>query len=135
MKSNVLKIGAVSIALLAPIGAQAQGIVGGAANGADQGNAAAAPVGAVVGGTVSAVAGGLLGVDQRPRFHEYVVREHRPSYRYSDDVRVGVVLPSDGVQYYDVPSEYGVRGERYTIVNDQTVLVDPRTHQVIQVLD
>jgi hypothetical protein len=135
MKSNVLKIGALSIALLAPIGAQAQGIVGGAANGANQGNAAAVPAGAVVGGTVGAVAGGLLGVDQRPRFHEYVLREHRPSYRYSDDVRVGVVLPSDGLQYYDVPSEYGVRGDSDTIVNDRTVLVDPKTHQVIQVLD
>jgi hypothetical protein len=138
MNSNILKIGALSVALLAPIGAHAQGVVGGAANGADEGNAAAGPVGAVVGGAVGAVAGGvggLLGVDQRPRFHEYVVHEHRPSYRYSDDVRVGVILPSDGVPYYDVPPEYGVRGAHYAVVNDRTVLVDPRTHQIIQVLD
>jgi len=134
MKSNILRYGALSIALLAPIGAHAQGVVGGVANGADQGDAAAGPVGAVVGAVTGGV-GGLLGVDQRPRFHEYVVREHRPSYRYSDDVRVGVILPSDGVQYYDVPPEYGVRGDSYTVVNDRTVLVDPRTHQVIQIVE
>lgn len=142
MRRNILKYGALSILLLAPIGAHAQGVVGGAANGADQGadqgNAAAGPVGAVVGGAVGAVAGGvggLLDVDQRPRFREYVVREKHPSYRYSADVRVGAVLPSEGVQYYDVPPEYGVKGGSYTVVNDQTVLVDSRTHQIIQVID
>jgi len=134
MRSNILRYGALSIALLAPIGAHAQGVVGGVANGADQGDAAAGPVGAVVGAVTGGV-GGLLGVDQRPRFHEYVVREHKPSYRYRDDVRVGVILPSDGVQYYDVPPEYGVRGDSYTVVNDRTVLVDPRTHQVIQIVE
>lgn len=138
MTSNILKCGALSLALLASAGAHAQGVVGGAEKGADKGNAAAGPVGAIVGGAVGAVTGGvagLLGIDQRPRFHEYVVREHRPSYRYTDDVRVGVVLPPDGVQYYDVPPEYGVNGESYTVVNDHTVLVDPRTHQVVQIVD
>ena len=138
MTSNILRYGALSITLLTSIGAHAQGVVGGAANGADQGDATAGPVGAIVGGAVGAVAGGvggLLDVDQRPRFHEYVAREHKPSYRYSEDVRVGVILPSDGVRYYDVPPEYGVRGDSYTVVNDRTVLVDPRTHQVIQILD
>jgi hypothetical protein len=142
MTSSILKYGALSIILLAPIGAHAQGVVGGAAQGADrgadEGNAAAGPVGAVVGGAVGAVAGGvggLLGVDQRPRFHEYVVREHRPSYRYDEDLRVGVVLPPDGVRYYEVPPEYGVRGDSYTVINDHAVLVDPRTHRVIQIVD
>jgi hypothetical protein len=138
MTSNILGYGALAIALFTSIGAHAQGVVGGATNGADQGDATAGPVGAIVGGAVGAVAGGaggLLGVDQRQRFHEYVAREHRPSHRYSNDVRIGVILPSDGVQYYDVPPEYGVRGDSYTVVNDRTVLVDPRTHQVIQILD
>jgi hypothetical protein len=106
---NMLKFGAVllSLSLLAPIGAQAQGVVGGAANGADQGNAVAGPVGAVVGGVTGGV-DGLLGIDQRPRFRDYVVREHHPSYQYSEAVRTGAVLPMDGVVYYDVPPEYGV---------------------------
>jgi hypothetical protein len=140
MTSKMLKFGAVllSLSLLAPIGARTQGVGGGAANGADQGNAVAGPVGAVVGGVVGGVTGGvdgLLGIDQRPRFRDYVVREHHPSYRYSEAVRTGAILPEDGVAYYDVPPEYGVRTYRYAIVNDQTVLVDPRTHEIVQIVD
>ena len=137
---NMLKFGAVllSLSLLAPIGAQAQGVVGGAANGADQGNAVAGPVGAVVGGVVGGVTGGvdgLLGIDQRPRFRDYVVREHHRSYQYSEAVRTGAVLPMDGVVYYDVPPEYGVGAYRYAVVNNETVLVDPRTHEIVQIVD
>jgi hypothetical protein len=133
MISNMLKASALSVALLASLGAHAQGVVGGVANGADQGEAKAGPVGAVVGGAVGAVTGGagaILGVDQRPRFHEYVLREHIPSYRYDEDVRVGLVLPPDGVQYYEIPPEYGVVGDRYTVVNNRTVLVDPQTRVI-----
>lgn len=123
---------------LAISGAQAQGIVGGAQQGAEDGARAAGPVGSVVGGVVGGVAGGvsgLLGLDQRPRFHEYVVREKRPSYTYSGNVVVGAELPRSGVTYYEVPSEYGVRNYRYTVVNGRTVLVDPRTHSIVEVID
>ena len=44
-------------------------------------------------------------------------------------------LPDDGVTYYDVPPEYGVRDYRYTVVNGRTVLVDPRTHRVVEVVE
>jgi hypothetical protein len=121
-----------------PAVTHAQGVPGGIEHGSREGERAAGPVGAVVGGVIGGVVGGvtgILGVDTRPRFHEYVVREHRPSYHYSDDVRVGAVLPEEGVSYYDVPEEYGVREYRYTIVNDRTVLVDPRTHRIVQVVE
>lgn len=135
-KMNVL-IGAFAIGMLAPIAAHAQGIVGGATNGADQGNKQAGPVGAVVGGAVGAVTGGvngLLGIDQRPRFHDYVIKENRPSIVYQDDVAVGVVLPDAGVQYYDVPPEYGVTKYRYTVLNNHVVLVDPNTRTIVEVV-
>ena len=138
MTHNMLKFGAVLFSLLAPIYVHAQGAVDGAAKGAEQGNAAAGPVGAVVGGVVGGVAGGvdgLLGIDQRPRFRDYVVHEHHSSYRYNEALRTGAVLPADGVQYYDVPPEYGVKVYRYAIVNDQTVLVDPRTHEIVQIVN
>jgi Protein of unknown function (DUF1236) len=120
-----------------PVASQAQGIVGGAEQGAHDGNRAAGPVGGVVGGVVGAVGGGvagLLGVDRQPRFREYVVGEHRPSYAYDGSVAVGSALPGEGVTYYDVPSEYGVQDYRYTIVNGRTVLVDPRTHRIVEVI-
>ena len=48
---------------------------------------------------------GVLGADERPRFHRYVVEQRRPSYRYQGDVRVGAELPEEGVTYYEVPQE------------------------------
>ena len=124
--------------LALPVAAQAQGTVRGAQDGAAVGDRAAGPVGAVVGGAVGAAVGtvgGILGVEDRPRFREYVVHERLPSYRYSDDLRVGVVLPESGVTYYDVPADYHVTGYRYTYVNDRAVLVDPRTRRVVQIIE
>ena len=128
----------VVASLTMPLAAQAQGIAGGAQRGAEEGAAAAGPIGGVIGGVVGGVAGGitgLLGVDQRPQFRQYVVRQGTPSYRYQDEVRVGTVLPSSGVQYYEVPAEYGVRGHRYTVVNDRVVLVEPSTRRIVQVIE
>src|ERR1700688_4395383 len=100
---------AAAIATLAiPSMAQAQGVPGGIERGSRDGERAAGPVGAVVGGVIGGVVGGVngvLGVDQRPRFHSYVVDQRRPSYPYGEEVRVGAVLPDDGVTYYDVPPE------------------------------
>jgi hypothetical protein len=64
-----------------------------------------------------------------------VVEQHLPSFHYRESVRVGAVLPKAGVTYYDVPAEYGAPNYRYTVVNDQTVLVDPRTRRVVEVID
>ena len=75
------------------------------------------------------------GVEQQPRFREYVVRQNVPSYRYEHEVRVGAVLPSTGVRYYEVPAEYGVRGHRYTVVNGRTVLVEPSSHRIVQIIE
>ncbi|MGA8962654.1 MAG: hypothetical protein WB475_20855, partial [Pseudolabrys sp.] len=82
MRTKLL-ISMTALALVAlPFAAQAQGTVRGAQEGAEAGGRAAGPLGAVVGGTVGAAAGtvgGILGVEDRPRFREYVVRERIPS--------------------------------------------------------
>ena len=138
MRSTIFALAATAAIIALPIAANAQGIVGGANQGARDGNRAAGPVGAVVGGAVGAVGGGiagLIGADQRPRFHEYVVREHHNSFVYGQPVIVGSVLPDRGVTYYDVPPEYGVAGYRYTIVDGQAVLVDPTTHRIVEVIE
>lgn len=136
MSIRVLTLGALVGAVAFPLAALAQspgGAAAGAAGGAAVGGAVGGPVGAVVGGAAGAVSGGLA-PDVRPRFRQYVTREHRPSYRYQGDVRVGAVLPSSGVTYYEVPAEYGVRSYRYTIVNDTPVLVDPSSHRIVEVV-
>lgn len=145
-------VAAMTLALPLSAGAQVlQGTANGAQNGADQGAAAAGPIGGIVGGAVGAGVGAAAGAvgtatgivgsifgspDERPRFNDYVTRQHRPSYRWSDDVRVGAVLPARGVTYYAVPREYKVdRRYRYAYVNDRAVIVDPRTHEIVDVLD
>jgi hypothetical protein len=129
---------AVVATLAIPAVAQAQGVPGGVERGSRDGERAAGPLGAIVGGVVGGVIGGVngvLGVDDRPRFHRYVEERHYPSYQYNEDVRIGAVLPEAGVTYYDVPPEYGVHDYRYTVVNGRTVLVDPRTHRIVEVVE
>jgi hypothetical protein len=70
----------------------------------------------------------------RPKFRQYVTTQKRPSYAYKEKVVVGARLPSSGVTYYEVPQEYGVTKYRYTIVNEQPVLVDPGTHTIVEVI-
>ena len=50
------------------------------------------------------------------------------------EVRVGARLPTSGVRYYDVPREYGIRGYRYTVVNDRPVLVD-RSYRIVEIIE
>ena len=128
----------LAAALLIPAAAFAQGVPGGIEQGSREGAREAGPIGGIVGGAVGGVVGGIngvLGIDQRPRFHSYVVERHHPSYAYDGELRVGADLPGDGITYYDVPPEYGARDYRYTVVNGRTVLVDPGTHRVVEILD
>ena len=136
MIRRLIGIAAIVAAVTLPNLAPAQGVPGGVERGAREGERTAGPVGAIVGGTIGGVVGGVagvLGVDQRPRFRSYVVERHVPSYTYRDEVRVGAVLPEAGVTYYDIPPEYGVRDYRYTVVNGRTVLVEPRTHRIVEI--
>jgi hypothetical protein len=140
MERNVKTLSLVAVLAIMsfPAVANAQGTLRGAEEGAEAGGRAAGPLGAIVGGAVGAATGtvgGILGVDDRPRFREYVVRERRPSYRYSEDVRVGTVLPESGVTYYEVPAEYHAPNYRYTYVNERPVLVDPRTRRIVEIID
>jgi Protein of unknown function (DUF1236) len=123
----------VALAALLSMSAAAQaqdGVAAGATTGAVTGAIVGGPVGAAVG----AGAGGIAD-DTRPRFRSYVTERRVPSYRYEREVRVGADLPSSGVTYYEVPKEYGVTKYRYTVVNDRTVLVDPSSHRIVQVIE
>lgn len=130
-----LVIGTMLIGLVGSTSALAQsGAASGAATGAVGGAIVGGPAGAAVGATVGAVAGGIAD-DTRPRFRTYVTGQKHQAYRYDREIRVGADLPSSGVTYYEVPREYGVTKYRYTVVNDRTVLVDPATHRIIQIID
>ena len=138
MIRRFIGIAVVAASVALPVAVQAQGVPGGVERGSREGERAAGPVGAIVGGVIGGVVGGVngvLGVDERPRFRTYVVEQRRPSYQYREDLRVGVVLPEEGVTYYDVPTEYGVRDYRYTVVNGRTVLVEPRSRRIVEIVE
>jgi hypothetical protein len=121
MRYRILAIAAVAGAISAPVAAQAQSAI---------------TTGVVRGGNVIVnddVDG--IAVDQRPAFREYIVRERVPTYTIPDRVVVGGVLPEAGVTYYDVPQTYAVTPYRYTVVNGRTVLVDPRSRRIVQVVE
>ena len=120
MRNKLLAISAIAFAISAPIAAQAQSDT----------------VGIVRGGSVVVNDDyGGIAVDQRPAFREYIVREHVPDYTIPDRVIVGGVLPEAGVTYYDVPQTFGVTPYRYTVVNGRTVLVEPRSRRIVQVIE
>jgi hypothetical protein len=128
-------VGVVIGALVLPLAAYAQsGAATGAVTGAVGGAIVGGPIGLVVGGVGGAIVGGIAD-DRRAGFNTYVVREKRDSYKYDHDVVIGAELPSTGVTYYEVPAEYGVKNYRYSVVNGHTVLVDPSTHRIVQIVD
>ena len=120
MRNRILAIAAIAGAMAAPIAAQAQATI---------------TTGVAGGSTV--VVGEHEGIiaDQRPAFREYIVRERVPNYTISERVVVGGVLPEAGVVYYDVPQSFGATPYRYTVVNGETVLVEPRTRRIVQVIE
>ena len=116
MRNRILAIAAIAGAISTPVVAQAQSTVG------------------VVRGDSVIVDDGIA-VEQRPAFREYVIRERVPTYTIPDRVIVGGVLPEAGITYYDVPQTYGSTPYRYTVVNGQTVLVEPRSRRIVQVVE
>ena len=122
MRNHLLAIATIAVAISAPVAAQAQSTIGGTVG--------VGPGAVIVGGGAVGIA-----VDQRPAFRQYIVRERVPNYTIQDRVVVGAILPDSGVTFYDVPQTFGTTTYRYTVVNGETVLVEPRTRRIVQVID
>src|SRR5580704_11366079 len=120
MRNRILAIAAIAGTMMVPIAAQAQSDTVGVARGRS----------VIVDEDVDGIA-----IDQRPAFREYILRERVPEYTIPDRVIVGGVLPETGITTYDVPEIYGSTPYRYTVVNGQTVLVEPRTRRIVQVVE
>lgn len=118
MRNHLLAIATIATVISAPVAAQAQSTIG-----------VAGPAVVVDSGAVG------IAVDQRPAFRQYIVRERVPNYTIPDRVIVGAVLPESGVTFYDVPQTFGTTTYRYTVVNGETVLVEPHTRRIVQVID
>jgi hypothetical protein len=117
MRNRILALAALGVAIGMPVTAQAQADV----------TIGRAPVVVESGPTIA--------VEQRPAFREYVVHERVPTFSVPDRVIVGATLPESGITYYDVPDRFGPTTYRYTVVNGETVLVEPRSRRIVEVLD
>jgi hypothetical protein len=126
MRNKLLAMAAIAATISAPIAATAQTYI---QEGTTVGVARGAPP-AVIDDDAAGIA-----VDQRPAFRQYILREHVPEYTVPDRVAVGAILPETGVTYYDVPQNYAVTPYRYTVVNSHTILVEPRSRRIVQVID
>ncbi|WP_434711068.1 DUF1236 domain-containing protein [Rhizobium sp. YTUHZ045] len=131
MYKIILVSGALALSSLAT-NALADGAVTGAAGGAITGAIVGGPVGAAVGGIAGGVAGAAI--DPPPReVVTYVEQQPTPTSRVvvEQPIVVGKPLPAD-VVVTPVPDNPKYA---YTVINDRRVIVEPRTHRVVQVIE
>ena len=121
----------IAAGAMVPVAAYAQsGAVGGAIGGAAVGGVVGGPVGALVGAGV----GGTVGAAVEPPPDEvvtYVERERIPSVAVEERVVIGQPLPAT-VRLRTIPK---YEKYSYAVVNDQRVIVDPRTRAVVKIID
>ena len=121
----------IAAGAMVPVAAYAQmGAVGGAIGGAAVGGVVGGPVGAIVGAGV----GGTVGAAVEPPPDEvvtYVERERIPSVAVEERVVIGQPLPAT-VRLRTIPK---YEKYSYAVVNDQRVIVDPKTRTVVKIID
>jgi hypothetical protein len=128
MKMRTMMV--VTALALTPTLAMAQNTVrDGARDGAAAGGAALGVPGAIVGGTVGAAVGTAAAIPDA--VISSVRGERVPSVTVRERVVVGEPLP-DTVVLRPVPS---YSDYEYAVVNDQRVIVEPRTRRVIRVVE
>lgn len=130
MKLRLVTLTAIAATMMAGSALAQSSTVNGAAGGAVTGAIVGGPVGAAVGGVAGAIVGTAIDpppaevvtyVQQAPAPKRVVVQEK---------VAVGVTLP-ETVVVTPVPDDPKYA---YAVVNDQRVIVEPSSRQVIQVV-
>ncbi|MDP9838511.1 outer membrane lipoprotein SlyB [Neorhizobium huautlense] len=131
MRKIIMTSAAVLATVFATTAYAQEGTASGAAGGAVTGAIVGGPVGAAVGGVAGAIIG--TAIDPPPReVVTYVQEQPAPTpVVVQQEVVVGKPIP-ETVILTPVPSNdrYG-----YAVVNEQRVIVDPRTHTVVQVIE
>ncbi len=106
-------------------------MVGGAVVGAVVGG----PVGAAVGSVAGAAVGGILTAEESTRVRTYVATQRSRSVQVAGPVAVGQSAPTRA-RLSPLPASVGLRNPyHYTVVNDRTVLVNPRTREIVEIIE
>src|SRR5687767_7318753 len=127
MKTKTLILSAAALGMMSTAALAEDGAITGAAGGAVTGAIVGGPVGAAVGGVVGLAAGAAL--DPPPqRVVTYVEQQPlQQSIVIEQPLVVGKPIPRD-VVLMPVPED---NRYAYAVVNNQRVIVDPRTHTVV----
>jgi hypothetical protein len=130
MKTKILILSAAAFGMMSTAALAEDGAITGAAGGAVTGAIVGGPVGAAVGGVVGLAAGAAIDappqkvvtyVEQQPLQQSVVIEQ---------PLVVGKPIPRD-VVLIPVPEDTRYA---YAVVNNQRVIVDPRTHTVVQIM-
>ncbi|MBB5535241.1 DUF1236 domain-containing protein [Rhizobium giardinii] len=130
MKTKILILSAAALGMMSTAALAEDGAITGAAGGAVTGAIVGGPVGAAVGGVVGLAAGAAL--DPPPqRVVTYVEQQPlQQSVVIEQPLVVGKPIPRD-VVLMPVPEDTRYS---YAVVNNQRVIVDPRTHTVVRIM-
>jgi hypothetical protein len=91
--------------------------------------------------TGQAGAGAKLSGEQRTKITTVIRGEHvAPVNNVNFSISVGTRVPREGVSFHPLPAEVVTiypewRGYEYFLVNDRIVVVDPRTLEIVDVID
>jgi hypothetical protein len=91
--------------------------------------------------TGQAGAGAKLSGEQRTKITTVIRGEHvAPVANVNFSISVGTRVPREGVSFHPLPAEVVTiypewRGYEYFLVNDRIVVVDPRTLEIVDVID
>lgn len=72
--------------------------------------------------------------EQQSKVRSHVMKEKPASVKVTETVTVGSALPSS-VTLHTLPTDVGVNQYRFAIVNDKTLLVEPSSRKIIQVIE
>jgi hypothetical protein len=80
--------------------------------------------------------GAVISPEQRSTVRQYVQRERRAQATLPEgyQLAIGATLPVD-IELYMFPEQIGLRQYRYTTVGARTVLVEPGTRRIIQIVE
>jgi len=90
----------------------------------------------VVGASVASADSVIITKEQAPEVQQYIVKQHIEPVVPPEgfDVQVGTVVPGTvEIRQLDVPSL--PKRYDYMVVNGQTVIVDPETRKIVQILE
>jgi Protein of unknown function (DUF1236) len=91
--------------------------------------------------TGQAGAAAKLSTEQRTKITTVIREQHiQPTANVNFSITVGTRVPREGVSYRPLPAEVVTiypewRGYEFILVHDQIVVVDPRTFEIVAVLD